>query len=251
MKMTFIGSGAAFTHDNYHSNILIELGGKKLLIDCGSDARFALHELGYTHRDIDAIYISHIHADHVGGLEYIGYSTKFDPGCRKKPELLAHKNILSNLWEHSLSGGMNTIDTQQSTLKTYFQTTPLNYPGNFIWDGINFQLVKTLHVKNSHTILDSYGLCFTVNGKTVFITTDTRLLKDDFMPFYEKSHVIFHDCETQIPGSIVHAHYSELKELPASIKSKMWLYHYNSDTLPNAALDGFLGFVKKGQKFEL
>ena len=83
MKMTFIGSGAAFTSNNYHSNILIESNDKKLLIDCGSDARFALRDLGYSYKDIDSIYISHIHADHSGGLEWLGFSRKFDASCTK------------------------------------------------------------------------------------------------------------------------------------------------------------------------
>jgi len=46
MKIKFIGVGSAFTTpDYYQPNILITARtGKKLLLDCGSDARFALAE---------------------------------------------------------------------------------------------------------------------------------------------------------------------------------------------------------------
>jgi hypothetical protein len=47
----------------------------------------------------------------------------------------------------------------------------------------------------------------------------------------------------------VHAHYEELKELPAEIKQKMWLYHYSDGVLPDAQADGFAGFVKPRQEF--
>ncbi|MGL5193292.1 MAG: MBL fold metallo-hydrolase, partial [Chroococcales cyanobacterium] len=70
MKLTFLGSGSAFTvgANNYHSNVLLESDrGTKLLIDCGSDIRFSLHEAGYSHLDITDIYISHLHSDHAGG----------------------------------------------------------------------------------------------------------------------------------------------------------------------------------------
>lgn len=65
MKLIFIGSGSAFTvgADNYQSNrILEDDSSKKLLVDCGSDARFALHELGLSYKDIEAVYISHLHS---------------------------------------------------------------------------------------------------------------------------------------------------------------------------------------------
>lgn len=249
MKLTFIGTGAAFTSNNYHSNILIELGGKRLLIDCGSDARFALRDIGLSYQHIDGVYISHIHADHVGGLEWLGFSTKFDPSCTV-PTIIAHQNILANLWEHSLCAGMQTLDEEVAQLDSYFKPVPLEYPGSFEWEGVNFRLVKTLHVRNCANILDSYGLFFEVNGKKIFLSTDTRPLFDEAPELYETSHVIFHDCETQSQPSGVHSHYTELVHLPEHIKQKMWLYHYNSSPLPDSTKDGFMGFVPKGKSFE-
>lgn len=249
MKLTFIGSGAAFTSNNYHSNILIEIGGKRLLIDCGSDARFALRDIGLSYEHIDAIYISHIHADHVGGLEWVGFSTKFDPSCNP-PDIIAHKNILTNLWEHSLSAGMQTLDEEVATLTSYFKPVPLEYPGYFEWGSVKFNLVKTLHVRNCENILDSYGLFFEINNQKIFLSTDTRPLFNEFPELYETSHIIFHDCETQNPASGVHSHYTELVHLPKHIKKKMWLYHYNSSSLPDAEKDGFIGFIPKGKSFE-
>lgn len=250
MKMTFIGSGSAFTSNNYHSNVLIEVNSRALLIDCGSDARLALRDLGYSYKDIDTIYISHVHADHVGGLEWVGFSRKFDSLVPTKPDLIAHKNILNRLWDQCLSGGMQSIDSELANLDTYFIPKYLSYPGGFEWESIEFKLVKTLHVESNHDIVDSYGLFFKVNNTNVFFTTDTRLLLDEFMPYYEKSDIIFHDCETKNPPSTVHSTYFELAQLPRSIKKKMWLYHYNTGDLPDALSDDFLGFVQKGQIFQ-
>ena len=250
MKITFIGSGSAFTTNNYHSNILITSNNKNLLIDCGSDARLALKDLGYSHQDIESIYVSHLHADHIGGLEWMGLANRFASQKPKRPIIIAHKNILNDLWSNSLSGGMRTLEEEMATLDTFFQPKYLDYPGDFTWENIHFQLVKTLHVKSNHKVLDSYGLFLTFNNNKIFITTDTILLLEEFSPYYEKSDLIFHDCELLKYKSNVHTHYSDLTALPLSIKNKMWLYHYNTEKLPDAQSDGFLGFVQKRQIFE-
>src|ERR1700733_4386232 len=97
MKLTFIGSGSAFTlgANNYHSNMLLENAhGERLLIDCGSDARHSLHEAGFSYHDIHDVYISHLHADHAGGLEWLGFTTKFDPTCSEKPNLYISETLV-------------------------------------------------------------------------------------------------------------------------------------------------------------
>jgi ribonuclease BN (tRNA processing enzyme) len=80
-KMIFLGSGSAFTMKNRQSNaILIDSENKKsLLIDCGTDIRHSLAKINYSHRDISAVYISHAHADHAGGLEWLGFCSYFVP----------------------------------------------------------------------------------------------------------------------------------------------------------------------------
>jgi len=68
--------------------------------------------------------------------------------------------------------------------------------------------------------------------------------------YLDQADIIFHDCETSPFKSTVHAHYEDLTTLPTAIKNKMWLYHYQRGTLPNARKDGFCGFVKRGQIFD-
>lgn len=160
MQLLFLGSGSAFTvgGDNYHSNLLlIADNNEKLLIDCGSDIRFSLYEQGFSHQDITDVYISHLHSDHVGGLEYIGLSTKFDPQC-SKPNLYLSKDIASEIWEHTLSGGMRSISGDLMTLEDYFQVYPIDYHTSFCWQGIEFDLVKVLHIDNGYYLMPTYGL---------------------------------------------------------------------------------------------
>lgn len=251
MKLIFIGSGSSFTvHGNYHSNMLLETPNhEKLLIDCGSDARHALHELNLSHRDIHHVYISHIHADHMGGLEWLAFTTKFDKEVPTRPTLYLHEALSKKIWDHALSGGLCSLNEVEADINSYFDLTIIS-DSKFIWNDVSFDLIPTIHTSSNHVLMPSYGLFFQVDGLNVFITTDTQFAPEYYDEYYRKADIIFHDCETTPHKSTVHPAYSDLTKLDPTIKSKIWLYHYNDGPLPDAKKDGFRGFVDKGQCFD-
>lgn len=252
MKLIFLGSGSAFTvgGDNFQSNMLfISERGNKLLIDCGTDIRFSLYEAGFSYLDITDIYISHLHSDHVGGLEHIGLSKKFSPRCNK-PNLYLSQDIASQLWDMTLSGGMSIIERDISNLNTFFEVHKIKYNGQFTWEDIRFNLVKVIHVDNGYSIMPTYGLFFEIAGTKVFLTADTKFCLDVTEEYYQQADILFQDCETTRVPTPVHAHYEQLLTLPKQIRNKMWLYGYQPGPLPDAEKDGFRGFVKRGQTFE-
>ncbi|WP_036486332.1 MBL fold metallo-hydrolase [Myxosarcina sp. GI1] len=250
-KLLFLGSGSAFTvgADNFQSNmLLINDRGNKLLIDCGSDIRFSLYEAGLSYLDITDIYISHLHSDHAGGLEYIGFSTKFDPQC-KKPNLYLSKDVGIELWQKTLSGGMSSIAGDLAELSTFFNVSYISSNNFFVWQNTKFDLVKVSHVDNSYYLMPSYGVFFQINKSKIFITTDTQLHLNTLQKYYKKADLIFQDCEIGEYPTNIHAHYQQLLQLPKLVKNKMWLYGYQPGKLPDARQDNFLGFVKRGQIF--
>lgn len=252
MKLIFLGSGSAFTvgANNFQSNMLIESDSKeRLMIDCGTDARWSVHEAGFNYRDIDSVYISHLHADHTGGLEWLGFNRYFDPSC-SKPTLYIPECYVAPIWDNILSGGLNSLDNEKASLSSFFRVTPIPNQGSFTWLNVTFQLVETSHIHSKFSHMSSFGLYFTVQGVKIFITTDTQFLWNKYRKYYEDADLIFHDCETAKFPTHVHSHYEELLTLDPSIRKKIWLYHYNPGLLPDAQKDGFSGFVTKGQIFD-
>ena len=250
MKLTFIGSGSAFTvgGNNFKSNMILESNNhKKLLIDCGSDARLALHELSLSYRDIDAVYISHLHADHCGGLEWLALSKFYSEG--KKIDLFIHPDLRDSLWQ-MLSVSLNGANEKTISLDSFF-TVHLIQNRDFVWEECTIRIFPTIHVQNQSNLMPSYGLELQINEQKILITTDTQFASNYLEPLYKQAAIIFHDCEIGKEMSEVHACYYELKKLSPDIKKKMWLYHYQPLPLPNALADGFQGFVKKGQSFKL
>lgn len=253
MKLQFLGTGGAFTNikDNYQSNMVLHAAsGRCLLIDCGSDARHSLAAQGYSYKNIDAVYISHLHADHVGGLEWLAFTTYFDPQ-QKKPKLYIHPDLRERLWRNVLSGGLESLEGDRiACLDDFFEVVPL-FENSFSWEHIIFHLIRTIHVFNGPTLTPSYGLYFSTPQYTIFLTTDTQFQPLEYQSYFDQADIIFHDCDTNTFQSPVHAHFSQLSTLPAVIKAKMWLYHYHSDNGLNPHAQGFLGFVRKGQQFIL
>jgi ribonuclease BN (tRNA processing enzyme) len=214
MKITFLGSGSAFCTENFQSNIIIDVDGRKLLFDCGGDIRWALKEKGISLMDIEDIYISHLHADHTGGLEFAAFATYFGRVVQggKKIKLIAQDQLLRDLWDKSLSGGLSSIQMIDSTLETFFDLVPIQNNGKFIVGekGYEFDLVQTIHVIADRSFVKSYGLKFHTGKNMVFITSDTQWAPHQLRDFIKSSDVVFHDCETSKFPSGVHAHYEDL-----------------------------------------
>ena len=253
MKLLFLGSGSAHTvgAENFQSNmVLFADSGRRLLIDCGSDIRWSLANQGLSHLDVTDIYISHLHADHIGGLEYVGFQTKFDPRC-ERPRLYVEESLAGPLWDHALRGGMGIISGMETELDTFFDVRIVTANQSFEWEGMRLEPVPAVHVSGVIATVHSYGLLIEFNGHRTFLTTDTQFTPSLLSSHYACADVIFHDCEIGPVLTGVHAHYKDLERLPASVRAKTWLYGYEPGVLPNAAASGFRGFVQVGQSFEL
>ena len=253
-EVTFLGSGSAFyvgAHlgENWQSNVLIKSpSGRRLLIDCGTDIRFSLKEQGLTAADIDDVFISHLHADHIGGLEWLAFSTKFSP-LERKPNIWLHQSMIKDLWSHSLKGGLGSLEGEDASIHSYFDVHPIRENKGFMWEDVYFQLVQVMHIMDGYKILPSFGLLFTLGSTRIFFTADTQYAPTQISQFYRSADLILQDCETSPSRSGVHAHFEQLVTLPADIKKKMWLYHYQPGVKKDSCTEGFAGWVEKGKTF--
>jgi ribonuclease Z len=69
MRVTLLGTGTPFPDpERFGSAILVEVAGKKLLFDCGRGVVIRLTQAGVSPKEIDNLFLTHLHSDHVVGI---------------------------------------------------------------------------------------------------------------------------------------------------------------------------------------
>jgi ribonuclease BN (tRNA processing enzyme) len=103
MRLHFIGSGDAFGSGG-RFNTCLHLTGthNNVLIDCGATSLVAMKRLGVARGAIDAILITHFHADHFGGLPFFILDQQLIQK-RTKPLLIAGPPGLPGRFERAMS----------------------------------------------------------------------------------------------------------------------------------------------------
>jgi ribonuclease BN (tRNA processing enzyme) len=262
MKITFLGVGSAFSRRNAKSNLLIECGDIKVLIDCGCSGPAVLEQYRLSLKDVTHILITHLHADHIGGLEEVAFMTRLVH--KRKVTLLSTTSLLERLWQCSLRGGLEYVELSPGngtpqTLADFFRVEPIAAK---TWipigenPGLRLYLHPTDHVKG----LESYGLeVEEVPGrqaKRFFFSGDTKFDATLIQHGVRTCALVFQDCQLFDSGANnecgVHASYQQLCQLPSDVRRHLWLYHYgDTRPLPDAEHDGFAGFVADLQTFTL
>ena len=267
LRIVFLGVGSAFTKRKRQSNFLIIQGNYHVLVDCGTLGSLALDDIGLSVTKVQCYLPTHSHADHIGGFEEIALVNRYITNSLNKPKMIIVEEYQDLLWAKSLSGGIEFCETKEGKplqLTDFFdilRPKEIEILGQKTWfyqhGPIDLVFMRTRHIPDSTTSIDEAQWCsgILVNNR-VWVSGDTMFDRDYPTSFSEISEVMFHDCQMFKGG--VHASYSELMTLPAEVRSKMYLYHYNdnwdnpktwvgtSDSFTGDPLqDGFLGWAQQ------
>ncbi len=233
MQATFVGTGDAFSRRYGQTNALVEAGPMRLMIDFGSLAPIRLEAMGRSLAEITHVAVSHIHADHIGGLEELAFLSHFVHN--RKVVLLTPPGLRHLLWEHSLRGGLEMVADENGEpvhceLETYFHVHEMEHG----WQQVGTLSVlpfRTDHVPGK----DSWG--FVVrdeeSGGQMIFGCDTRvchpeLMEDPISEDFERGP-IFHDCRLSGGGaSTIHVPLSEIR-YPAQVQERIVLVHYGDN----------------------
>ncbi|TYP77910.1 MBL fold metallo-hydrolase [Paenibacillus methanolicus] len=235
MNIQMLGTGSAFAKRYYNNNALLFSDGQTAMLDCGITAPMALHQLSKTFNDIHALVISHIHADHVGGMEEFAFQMKFV--YKRSVPLFVPAPLIEPLWETTLKGGLMQEECQ--TLDDYFEVRPLLEGQSCeILPGLAIRPIRTKHIAGK----PSYS--YVVND-TFFYSADMKFDAELLHALVAGGcQVIFHDCQLKPPGA-VHTTLEQLLSLPPVLQERIWLMHYD-DTMPDyEGKTGAMRFVEQ------
>ena len=177
MKLTFLGTGTSTGVPQLRCNcrtctsadprdkrlrasVLVETDGKRLLIDCGPDFRQQMLRAGSP--DIDALLLTHIHYDHVGGLDdlrpWCRHGHHFDIHCTADVERDLRARIPYCFAEHPYPGvpsfRMRRIEPDTPFEAAGVEVTPLPVM-HYMLPILGFRLGPLAYITDAKVVPDS------------------------------------------------------------------------------------------------
>jgi ribonuclease BN (tRNA processing enzyme) len=216
MKITFLGTGVGIPQaGRVQSGLIMEIGGKAVLFDCGCGVLARVQESGYLHTDIENIFLTHLHLDHVGDVL-----------------ALLKANWLVGKTNMRMFGPTGTKEWFEKTISIYeylqgrieVEIIELEAGASFTPEGLDC-VIKTAPGVHSIT-----SLAYRVehSGKTVVYAGDT----EPCIPVFELAEgadILIHECSFPLNFEMTNhttpdMFSRQLKETPLNVK-QLYLVH--------------------------
>ncbi len=234
----FLGVGNARAAELGSASAVLERNGEPLLlIDCGPHTLddYARH---YAGRLPSAVFISHLHLDHIGGVEQLFYRSFFPQPANIRLFVPSHLIValhqkLANSPFVLSEGGANFWDA--------FRLVPVQ--DHFWLENLLFSVFPVRH--------SGYLAAFGVALPGAFLYSgDTRPIPEILASFAAAGETIFHDCAEH--GSPAHCGAADLKrEYDNEQLARIVAYHYESAAAGARLVAQGFKVAKPGEAFPL
>ncbi|MCB9638600.1 MAG: hypothetical protein H6728_02375 [Myxococcales bacterium] len=234
-EILVVGVGDAFSVQHYGTSFLLRKGDFVCGVDCPDLYRRALHMHAFPHQNdildaqhLDALILTHLHGDHVNGLEMVAAYLRFVH--HKKLKLYTSKEVIQDLWSRRLSVSLGTM-----------------------WDGRGYQ---TLSVEDYFELIElPWQVPVQVGPWKVTTRRTVHHIPTMALKIEDGEHSFGHSCDTAYDPELIdwlaqnelffheanfgpaHTPIEKLQALPLEIREKLRLVHY-SDVLDIAGLQG-------------
>ncbi|MBN2052235.1 MBL fold metallo-hydrolase [Candidatus Woesearchaeota archaeon] len=181
MQLTILGSGTCVPglKRNGPANFL-QIGKKKILVDCGLGSLLQLERAGESYKDIDLVFITHTHVDHICELPSLIWVLKWTPGFVRK------KNLLIVGYKGFKEFYYNVIEKMSKKPNT-FKIIVKEMKKRMVFDDFAVENIHTLHTPISTAFK------FIHKNKSLVISGDTDI-NERLIRFSKNADLLVLEC---------------------------------------------------------
>lgn len=222
-EVIVLGVGDAFSAEHYPACLLLSCDDFYLGIDCPDRYAAVLREATVKCGrmidlpEINDFVITHVHGDHMNGLEAVGFYKYFVE--KKRLRIHSTQEVRSDLWDSRLRGSMGTLlyDNNRKSMdfNDYFEFANLRF-------GVINQLGPyKITIRQTTHHVPTFALKVEAMGRSFAYSSDTAF-DPELIMFLSDADLLIH--ETNLGPA--HTSYEALTALPKEVKQRMRLIHY-------------------------
>jgi ribonuclease BN (tRNA processing enzyme) len=225
MQLLVTGVGDAFSAKHYSSCFAVEAAGRWLMVDCPHPFRKVLREASLAAGvrvdadQIDALVLTHLHADHVSGLEGLLFYSRFL--LERKLRLILHPQVACNLWSKTLAGGMGCSLPAPGAAPIHWHPEDFYEQVLLTEDQPVTHGPFTIHGRLAVHSVPAIALKIEANGRSLGYSGDTSFAPA-LIEWLAPCDLIIHEAG----AGFFHTTAEQLLELPAELRRKLRLIHY-------------------------
>lgn len=257
MRVIMLGTGAALPDpDRCHTSILITVGGRHYLVDCGHGATRQLVRAHVDPATVNTVFLTHLHYDHIADFPFFLISSWI---CNREeiPTVVGPAGT-RRFVEHLFADGAFAVDIEARAQyplrqKNFGVLTPtireIEAGPVYEDDRIRVTAVQVEHIPRE--ISDCFGLRFDAEGRSVVFASDTAPC-ESVIEISRGADVLIHDCtfpEQAIEfrkkagiGTWAHTSPADLGEIAARAEVKCLVpTHFAHFDTTNPVVKNYLG----------
>ena len=171
---------------------LLVVGGLNIVVDCGLGVSRGLVEAGVALTDIDVVFITHLHSDHVLELGPL-LQTAWTVGLKKKVTVYGPTGT-ADVWRHfcrSLAYDIETriADEGRPPLETLIEINEFSDGDVAARDGVTITALRVDHPP----VTDCFALKFAFGSRTIVFSADTAFFPP-LADFSRDADILVHEA---------------------------------------------------------